>query len=74
MTVDKVNAWALAYELKGSDSSKKPLFLTGHQDVVPVEPSTVGAWTHPPFSGHYDGEYIWGRGSGDDKSGVIGIL
>ena len=27
-----------------------------HLDVVPVEPSTVDAWTHPPFSGYFDGE------------------
>jgi Gly-Xaa carboxypeptidase len=45
-----------------------------HQDVVPVEPSTVDQWAHPPYSGHYDGERIWGRGSSDDKSGLIGIL
>ena len=43
-------------------------------DVVPVEPRTVDQWTHPPYSGYYDGESIWGRGSFDDKSGLIGIL
>jgi len=59
-------------------------------DVVPVEPSTVSQWTHPPYSGHFDGEHVpdstefanlrttgesvWGRGSSDDKSGLIGIL
>jgi Gly-Xaa carboxypeptidase len=31
-------------------------------------------WTHPPFSGHYDGEFIWGRGSEDDKSNLIAML
>lgn len=25
-------------------------------DVVPVEPSTVYQWEHPPYSGHYDGK------------------
>ena len=59
-------------------------------DVVPVEPSTISQWTHPPYSGYFDGENVlgstefanlptigesvWGRGSIDDKSGLIGIL
>jgi Gly-Xaa carboxypeptidase len=42
--------------------------------VVPAPESTADRWTYPPFSGHYDGEYIWGRGSEDDKSNVIAIL
>ena len=45
-----------------------------HEDVVPVNPDTVDKWTHPPFSGHFDGERIWGRGSSDDKSGLIAIM
>lgn len=43
-------------------------------DVVPVEPQTVDTWKEPPFSGLYDGEWIWGRGSCDDKSGLISSL
>lgn len=52
----------------------KPILLAAHEDVVPVEARTVDDWTHPPFSGYFDGESIWGRGSSDDKSGLIGIL
>ncbi|CDZ97628.1 carboxypeptidase s [Phaffia rhodozyma] len=74
LKLDKVNTYGLVFEWTGSDSSLKPLLLTGHQDVVPVEKSTYDAWIHPPFSGHYDGTYIWGRGSIDDKSGTIGIM
>jgi len=64
----------LLYEWKGSNDSLKPLLLAAHQDVVPVEPKTVELWKYPPYSGYYDGEFIWGRGSSDDKSGLIGIL
>jgi Gly-Xaa carboxypeptidase len=39
-----------------------------------VHPSTVGEWTHPPYSGYYDGERIWGRGSSDDKSGLMSSM
>jgi len=34
-----------------------------HQDVVPVPANTVNDWTYPPWSGHYDGERVWGRGT-----------
>ncbi|TBU60979.1 carboxypeptidase S [Dichomitus squalens] len=74
LELTKVNTWGLVYVWKGSDASLKPLLLAAHQDVVPVNPDTVDEWTHPPFSGYFDGERIWGRGSSDDKSGLIGIL
>jgi Gly-Xaa carboxypeptidase len=48
--------------------------MMAHFDVVPVDPTTVSQWTHPPFSGHYDGTNIWGRGSSDDKAGLIGTI
>ena len=43
-------------------------------DVVPVDPDTADQWIHPPYSGHFDGERIWGRGTADDKNGLIAIL
>ncbi|KAI0924588.1 hypothetical protein AcW2_005436 [Taiwanofungus camphoratus] len=74
LKLTKVNTYGLVYAWKGSDESLKPLLLTAHQDVVPVNPDTYGDWEHPPFSGYYDGKYVWGRGSRDDKSGLIGIM
>ncbi|KAI0704305.1 carboxypeptidase S [Cytidiella melzeri] len=74
LKVTKVNTWGLIYDWEGSDTSLKPLLLAAHQDVVPVNPETVDKWTHPPWSGEFDGEKIWGRGSADDKGGLISIL
>ncbi|KAL5531518.1 hypothetical protein ACEPAG_4395 [Sanghuangporus baumii] len=74
LKVTKVNTYGLIYEWEGSDQSLKPLLLTAHQDVVPVEPTTTDEWLHPPFSGFYDGQRIWGRGSADDKNGLISIM
>ncbi|THU99115.1 carboxypeptidase S [Dendrothele bispora CBS 962.96] len=74
LSLTKVNTYGLLYEWTGSNPSLKPLLLAAHQDVVPVDPKTVSEWTHPPYSGHFDGTYIWGRGSSDDKSGLVGIL
>ncbi|KAJ2934048.1 hypothetical protein H1R20_g3051, partial [Candolleomyces eurysporus] len=69
-----VNTHGLFYQWTGTDENLKPILLAAHQDVVPVENSTVGSWTHPPYDGYYDGNRIWGRGSSDDKSQLISIL
>ncbi|KAJ6493651.1 hypothetical protein C8R47DRAFT_1119247 [Mycena vitilis] len=73
LRVTKVNTYGLVFHWEGS-TSLQPLLLTAHQDVVPVDPDTVDQWIHPPYSGHYDGTWIWGRGSADDKSGLIAQL
>ncbi|RPI33456.1 MAG: M20/M25/M40 family metallo-hydrolase, partial [Chloroflexota bacterium] len=53
----------LVARLKG-DGSQRPLMLTGHVDVVPVE---AEHWSHDPFGGEIiDGE-VWGRGAMDMK-------
>ncbi|TCD69101.1 hypothetical protein EIP91_008743 [Steccherinum ochraceum] len=69
-----VNTYALVYHWQGSDLSLKPILLTAHQDVVPIDPSTRHQWLQPPYSGLYDGKWIWGRGSCDDKPGLVGSL
>lgn len=74
LEVTKVNTYGLIYVWKGTSSSLKPLLLAAHQDVVPVEETTIDQWQYPPFSGYFDGERVWGRGSQDDKSGLIGIM
>ncbi|KAG8740081.1 hypothetical protein FRC10_004759 [Ceratobasidium sp. 414] len=74
LTQTRINTHALLYHWPGSDSSLKPILLTAHQDVVPVEPNTVDSWIHPPYSGYYDGTWVWGRGATDDKSGLVGIM
>lgn len=74
LSLEKVNTHGLLYTWEGSDASLKPTVLMGHQDVVPVDESTVAQWEQPPWSGAYDGKYIWGRGSMDCKNTVIGIM
>ncbi|KAM0432965.1 hypothetical protein ACHAPT_004670 [Fusarium lateritium] len=70
--LEKVNTFGLVYTLTGSDPSLKPYLLAAHQDVVPVpDPST---WTHPPFDAYFDGEWLWGRGSSDDKNSLTALL
>lgn len=69
-----VNQHSLLYTWQGSDKARKPALLLAHMDVVPVEPDTRKGWKHPPFSGLIRGGFIWGRGTMDDKSSVVGIL
>lgn len=71
---ENVNTHGLLYTWEGSDSSLKPTLLMAHQDVVPVPNVTVDAWTHPPFSGFYDGKYVWGRGASDCKNQLMSIM
>ncbi len=50
----------------------RPLVLNHHMDVVPADP---GQWSHAPFDGEIDGEYVWGRGTLDTKGlGVMHLL
>lgn len=74
LRVEKVNTHGLLYTWNGSDSQLKPMLLMGHQDTVPVPADTIDAWTYPPWSGAYDGKFIWGRGAHDCKDQVIAIL
>lgn len=74
MEPEVVNTHGLIFTWKGSDKKLKPLLLMAHQDVVPVPNATIDAWTHPPFSGYYDGHYIWGRGSSDCKNQLIAVM
>jgi carboxypeptidase PM20D1 len=74
LTREVVGGYSLLYTWKGADSTLDPILLTGHLDVVPVEPGTEGRWTHPPFAGTAADGFIWGRGTLDDKGSVIAIL
>lgn len=69
-----VNTFGLVFYWKGSDELLKPVMLTAHQDVVPVQKDTLKDWTYPPFEGHCDGEYLYGRGSADTKNVLIAIM
>ncbi|PSN73487.1 vacuolar carboxypeptidase-like protein Cps1 [Corynespora cassiicola Philippines] len=74
LQLEKINTHALLFTWAGTDPTLKPTLFMAHQDVVPVPESTVKQWTHPPFSGHYDGTFIWGRGASDCKNQLIAIL
>ena len=47
------------------------ILLCGHVDVVPALDE---GWTHPPFSGHREDGFVWGRGATDMKGGCASLL
>ncbi|MEH6585881.1 MAG: M20 family peptidase [Halioglobus sp.] len=71
MTLQMIAEHTILLRWQGSNSTLKPILLTGHYDVVPVVAGSEGQWKHPPFSGDVAEGYVWGRGALDDKSGVI---
>jgi acetylornithine deacetylase/succinyl-diaminopimelate desuccinylase-like protein len=58
----------LIVRLRGRDSTKKPLLLLNHFDVVPVD---AKAWSVDPFGALIKDGWIWGRGTLDMKG--VGI-
>ncbi len=48
------------------------LVLNGHIDVVP--PASERLWRTPPFAAVREGEWLYGRGSGDMKAGLAAIV
>jgi len=74
LEVETVNGFSLLLRWPGSDPALAPVLFTAHTDVVPVEPGTEGDWQHPPFAGVVADGRIYGRGTLDDKVGVLSLL
>ncbi len=64
---------SLMYRWKGADSTKEPICLLAHQDVVPVTEGTEDDWEYPAFSGTVADGFVWGRGAIDMKNHLIGV-
>lgn len=52
-----------------SNPNGKTILFYNHYDVQPAEPFEL--WHDDPFSGKIDGNFIYGRGSSDDKGELI---
>src|SRR5260221_6655694 len=65
-----------AYNVVGAHRPKtvtgRSLILNGHIDVVPTGP--LDLWSRPPFTPWRDGDWLYGRGGGDMKAGLVGAL
>jgi acetylornithine deacetylase len=52
-------------------SGGRSLILNGHIDVVP--PAGEALWSSPPFAARRDGDWVYGRGAGDMKAGLVAM-
>lgn len=72
MEKEVIGTHNLLFRWKGTDPDAAPIAFLAHQDVVPV--GDLSMWTYPPFSGHDDGETIWGRGACDMKNHLVMVM
>jgi acetylornithine deacetylase len=59
------------WEADAPDADARSLILNGHVDVVP--PAAAHLWSSPPFQARRDGDWLYGRGAGDMKAGLVAI-
>lgn len=74
LSVETVGNYNLLIQWSGSDPALQPVLFTAHMDVVPVEPGTEQDWQHPAFDGVMADGRVYGRGTLDDKQGLMGLL
>lgn len=67
-----INNYSPVYHWKGKDQAALPALFLAHYDVVPA---LEEGWEHGgPFSGALEDGRVWGRGSLDNKSSIIGLM
>lgn len=69
-----INNFSHLYKWEGTDTRLKPVILMAHLDVVPVSTEDLIDWKYPPFKGSIVNDTLWGRGTIDNKIGVIGLM
>lgn len=68
VATDYSNAYNVVGALRPREERGKSLILNGHMDVVPTGPADM--WSAPPFEPRREGDWLYGRGSGDMKAGI----
>ncbi len=61
----------LVARYRGTDPRAKPIVIIGHMDVVPALKSD---WQRDPFTAVVEDGYIFGRGSYDNKFGIVTMV
>jgi carboxypeptidase PM20D1 len=74
MSLEKFLNYTLLFKWEGTNPELKPFVVMAHQDVVPIEEASRQLWTVDPFGGEVKDNFIWGRGTTDDKINLISIM
>lgn len=72
VTISYDDAWNVVGAHRAANPKGKSLILNGHIDVVPTGP--LDMWTTPPFNPKIDDGWLYGRGGGDMKAGLVAAL
>lgn len=56
----------------GTAPAGRSLILNGHIDVVPI--GALEEWKHDPFDAYIEDGWMYGRGAGDMKAGMVALL
>ena len=72
VAVDYSEMYNVVGTYRPTTETGRSLILNGHIDVVPTGP--VDMCAVPPFDPHRDGDWLYGRGSGDMKAGLAANL
>lgn len=70
-TVDYSDSWNVVGR-KVSTGGGRSLAFNSHVDVVPAGSSH--RWTSPPFEPRREGDWLYGRGAGDMKAGLVASI
>jgi acetylornithine deacetylase len=68
----KANVLANWLPAPAGTADGRSLILNGHIDVVSPEPAAL--WSGEPFAARLEGEWMYGRGAGDMKSGLVAMI
>ena len=66
------NAFNVVGTYRVENPKGRSLIMNGHVDVVPTGP--LDMWKRPPFEPYRENGWLYGRGSGDMKAGIAGML
>ncbi|MEO8558667.1 MAG: ArgE/DapE family deacylase [Rhodospirillales bacterium] len=66
------DAWNVVGALRAAHPKGRSLILNGHIDVVPEGP--LDMWTSPPYEPRVADGWLYGRGGGDMKAGLVSCL
>ena len=62
---------AMLVRVPGKDPKARPILFSGHMDVVDARPED---WERDPFKLIEENGYFFGRGTGDNKTGITSLV
>lgn len=71
VTIPRGETLSMIVRIPGSDASATPIMFSAHMDVVDARPED---WERSPFTLVEENGFFYGRGVGDNKTGVTSLV